>query len=169
MEQDTNNENSLKPQSLTSSKTNSYEGGGLSGMHSGSSVASKIAGTFPRGLFNSLSQLVSTELLRVEGFDFDILLNLNLKGATLTVSENPPQTKYCASHLRIMLLWSGSCTCTFASGFLGDSAIFVSEVYVWIQKYCFFVFVSVFELLFLDISLNLFLRTGSSPSVVWYF
>lgn len=45
-----------------------------------------MAGTLFCGLLSSLSQLsaVSTELLRVEELLFDILLNLNLKGATLT-------------------------------------------------------------------------------------
>lgn len=50
------------------------------------SAPSNIAGTVPCGLMSSLSQSagVSTELLLEEEFDFDILLNLNLKGATLT-------------------------------------------------------------------------------------
>lgn len=52
------------------------------------SAFSKIGQTLLRGLSNSLSHsavVVSTELLLVEAFDFDILLNLNLKGATLNL------------------------------------------------------------------------------------
>lgn len=51
------------------------------------SAASIIAGTLLWGLPSSLSQSpgVSTELLLVEEFDFDILLNFNLNGATFVI------------------------------------------------------------------------------------
>lgn len=73
---------------LTSSRTCSQEGGGLEGIPSRPSVDSMIAGTLVScfcGLFNSpsLSPGVSTELLLVDEFDLDILLNFNLNGATL--------------------------------------------------------------------------------------
>lgn len=79
---------------LTSSSTLSYEGGGLEGTAVKPSAPSCMAGTPFWGLFRllSLSPCVSVELLLVEEFDFDILLNFSLNGATLPeILFHPPR------------------------------------------------------------------------------